>query len=260
MLDRDGAEALLLEHLNFIDRIAAKVCAKHGIWDVEAEDFTSWVRMKLMEDDYAVLRKFRRESEVKTYLTVVVARHFASYVRIKRGEWRASAAAERLGEPARELERLVRRDGYTLQQAGELLRTAGHTTLSDAQLARILANLSDRPLRPVELLLESVLDAAVSSSSADERIVAAEAETQRAEVMSALHRALEQLLPEEQLIVRLYFEEGLSVADIARTMGLDQKPLYRRLPRLRDRLRTLLEGAGLRQNDVHNLLSEPKSR
>jgi RNA polymerase sigma factor (sigma-70 family) len=261
MLDRDRAEALFLEHLGWIDRVASMACAREGIWGVEAEDFAALMRMVLIEDDYAVLRRFRGESEVKTYLATVVARHFVDYVRARRGRWRSSAAAEQFGAPARDLERLVHRDGFTVQQAGETLRTAGLTALSDAELARLLASLPIRsPLRPVvEPQPDVVLNSMASNLSADERVVAAESETRRVEVMTALDRALGELEPEEQLIVRLHFGEGLALADVARRLQLEQKPLYRRVKRLRTRLRTLLESAGLRENDVRDLLLEPES-
>lgn len=237
------------------------VCAREAISGTEAEDFISSVRMKIIEDDYAVLRRFRGESAVKTYLAIVVSRLFVDYVRDLRGQWRSSAAAERLGAPARELERLVHRDGYTVQQAGEKLRTAGLTTLSDAELARLLASLPFRgPLRPaVEAQPDAVLNATVGSSRADERVVAAEWETRHAEVMEALGRALGGLEPEDQLIVRLHFGEGLALADVARALRLEQKPLYRRVQRLRTRLRTSLESAGLREDDVRGLLLGPHS-
>jgi RNA polymerase sigma factor (sigma-70 family) len=260
MLDRGRAEALFLEHLEWINRAASIACARQNVRGDEAEDFTSWVRMKLMEDDYAVLRKFRGESAVKTYLASVVARSFFDYARTHRGEWRSSAAAERIGEAAKDLERLVYRDGYTLQQAGEKLRTAGRTTLSDAQLARLLEQLPRRtPLRPVEVQPDAVLDATEGDSRADERVVAAERRTQRAEVMKALGQALEELEPEERLIVRMHFRDGLTLAAVARALGLEQKPLYRRVERLRIRLRTLLEDAGLREDDVRGPFLESES-
>jgi RNA polymerase sigma factor for flagellar operon FliA len=260
MLDRHMAEALFLEHLGWIDKVASMACSKHGVWGAEAEDFTAWVRMKLMEDDYAVLRRFRGESEVKTYLATVVVRHFVDYDRTLRGQWRPSAAAERLGAPARDLERLVHRDNYTVQQAGEKLRTAGRTTLSDAELARLLARLPARaPLRPVERQPDMMAKVVAGGSRADERVVEAELETRRAEMTTALGRALEELEPEEQLIVQLHFGEGRTLADVARALRLEQKPLYRRVDRLRTRLRTLLESAGLREDDVRGILFEPES-
>jgi RNA polymerase sigma factor (sigma-70 family) len=257
MSDRLSLEALFLEHLGWIDRVASIACSKHGVWGAEAEDFAAWVRMKLMEDDYAMLRRFRGDSDLKTYLASVVARHFVSFVRTRRGRWRPSVAAARLGPPAADLEQLVRREGYTVEQAGEKLRTAGRTTLSDAELARLLTHLPvHTPPRPVEVESELMLSATPGASQADERVVAEETETRRAEMLGALRQALGELEPEEQLIVRLHFGDGLSLADVARAMHLEQKPLYRRVERLRTRLRALLESAGLRGDDVRGLLFE----
>jgi RNA polymerase sigma factor for flagellar operon FliA len=257
MLDRESAEALFLEHLGWIDRVALAICARGGIRGAEAEDFTASLRMMLLEDDYAVLRRFLGTSEFKTYLASVLSRHFVSYVRMHQGEWRSSAAAKRLGTPATDLERLVRRDGYTVHQAGEKLRTAGITALSDIELARLLGQLPERaPLRPEVPEPATGLDYARGDARADERVLAAETESRRAEVMEALNRALRELDPEERLIVRMHFGEGLTLADVARTLRLEQKPLYRRVDRLRNRLRVSLESAGLRQDEVRGLLSE----
>lgn len=256
MSDRANLEALFLEHLGWIDRVASLACGKHGVWGAEAEDFTAWMRMKVMEDDYAILRNFRGGAELKTYLASVVVRHFFNYNRERRGRWRSSAAAERLGTPARELELLVHRDGYTIAQAGEKLRTAGHTTLTDAELARLFYRLPSRAsLRPVEESSE-MLGSAPGPSRADERVVAAEAKARRDEMMNALREAMKELDLEEQLIVRMHFADGISLADVARALGLEQKPLYRRVNRLRGRVRTILEGAGLDQKDVRDLLFE----
>ncbi|HSU17506.1 RNA polymerase sigma factor [Longimicrobium sp.] len=257
MLDREAAEALFLKHLDWVDKVASIACSNHGVWGADAEDFAAWVRMKLVEDDYAVVRRFRGDSEIKTYLASVVVRHFVNFNRAQRGRWRISAAAERLGAPAADVETLVRRDGYTLQQAGEKLRTAGRTTLSDAELARLLDQLPERaPLRPVVGEPATGLDGAPGASRADERVIEAEAEGRRAEMLGALGTAMEQLELEEQLIVQLHFAEGHTLADVARALRLEQKPLYRRVERLRVRLRAVLESAGLGGDDVRGLLYE----
>lgn len=257
MTDWTDLEAVFLAHLDWIDKVASIACSKYGVWGAEAEDFGGWVRMKLMEDGYAVLRNFRGGSEFKTYLASVVVHHFLTFNRTQRGRWRPSAAAERLGSPARELEMLVQRDRYTLEQAGEKLRTAGLTTLSNTELARLLATLPKRPpLRPVQVDPDLVLDATPNASRADERVTTAETEARRSEMISALGQALGQLEPEEQVIVKMHFADGYTLADVARALGLEQKPLYRRVERLRARLKAFLEGAGLRGDDVRGLLYE----
>lgn len=257
VLTRMATEALFVEHLDWIDKIAAVVCRTHGVWGDEAEDVVAWIKMKLAADDYAVFRQFRGECMLQTYLTSVVVRQFHEYSRRRWGRWRPSARAERLGGPAKELEALVYRDGYTLQQAGETLRSAGRTTLSDIELARLLDRLPTRsPVRPAEVGSNSTLHAAEKPSRADEVVAAAEAEARRGEVMEALERAIAQLEPEEAMIVRMHFVEGYTLLDMGSILGIEQKPLYRRIERLRVRLRGYLESAGVGRRDVHELLWE----
>jgi RNA polymerase sigma factor for flagellar operon FliA len=257
MLDRAAAEALFLKHLALIDKIASIACGKQGMWGADAEEFTAWVRMKLIEDDYAVVRRFGGTYELRTYLTVVISHQLVTYIRGERGRWRPSAAAERLGSVAMELEKLVRSGGYTLQQAGEQLRTTGRTSLSDLELARLTSQFPERaPLRPEVQEPAAGVDAP-GDLRADERVSAADADSRRAKMLAVLGTALEQLEREDRVIVQMHFAQGHTVADVARSLGLEQKPLYRRVERLRARLRGLLENAGVHRDDVRSLLDEP---
>jgi RNA polymerase sigma factor for flagellar operon FliA len=254
MLDREAAEALFLEHLAWIDRAASSACTRQGIQGAEAEDFAGGVRMALIEDDYRIVRRFDHESDFKTYLAIVIKRHLVDYQRQRGGRWRTSAVAERLGPPAPELEKLVRREGYTLAQAGEKLRTEGRTALSDAELARLSGQLPERsPLRPEVQEPVAGLEGP-GESRTDERIIEAEAEGQRAEIRRALDWAMGELEPEDRLIAQLHFAGGNNLADVARALRLEQKPLYRRVPRMRARLLALLESAGINADLVRGFL------
>lgn len=255
MPDQNNPEAVFLEHLAWIERVADKASRRHGRSPAEAEDFVSWVRSRMVADDYAAIRKFRGDSDIKTYLLSVVMRYSSAYLREKQGRWRPSVVAERLGPPAPKLEQLVRRDGYPLSQAAEKLRTEGSTTLSDLELARLLDKIPARdPLRPEEVTSDVVLDRAEGAWRADERVAASEDEALRRGVREAQARALSQMTPEDQVIVKMYFRDGHSVADIARRLHLEQKPLYRRIPRLREQLRQLLERDGLSAPAVREFL------
>jgi RNA polymerase sigma factor (sigma-70 family) len=257
MPDRLTSEKLFLEHLGWIDRVATMACSKAGMWGAEAEDFAGWIRVKLMEDEYAAIQKFRGEATPKTFLATVVSRQLQEYRRQRGGRWRRSAAAERLGPPAGDLETLVYREGYTLEQAGHKLRTAGRTTLSDTELARLLDKLPRRaPLRPVQVQGDAALSTAEGDQRADERIAAEEAEAQRERLMAALGRAMERLGPEDRMIVRMHFADGLTLAAVARALNLEQKPLYRRIEKLRAVLRESLEGEGVHGSDVRGLLGD----
>lgn len=255
MPDRLTSETLFLEHLGWIDRVAAMACSKHGMWGAEAEDFAGWIRIKLMEDDYAAFRSFRGESSLRTYLAMVVSRQFHEYRRQRWGRWRPSAAAERMGPPAGELEALVYREGYTLEAAAEKLRTSGRTSLTIAELARLLDKLPQRtPLRPVQVSGDAVLDTTPGPLRADERIATAEADAQRHRVMDALRRAMDVLEPEDRMIVRMHLQDGRTLAAVARTLNLEQKPLYRRVDKLRARLQALLGEQGVQRGDVQDLM------
>jgi RNA polymerase sigma factor (sigma-70 family) len=258
MPDRQTAEKLFLEHLPRIIRLAHLICARHPAWAGEADEFASWVQMKVMEDDYATIRNFRGEANLKTYLANVVGRQFHEYRRHRLGRWRHSALAERLGPPAPKLEELVYRDGYTLEQAGEQLRTSGATDRSDRQLAQLLDQLPRRgPMRPREVGSDSpALQEVRSTSRADETVTAAEAEGEHGRLIAALDRAMRRLDVEDQVIVRMRFIEKRTLAFVARALGLEQKPLYRRQDRVLKQLRILLEQEGVRRADVQAILVE----
>jgi RNA polymerase sigma factor (sigma-70 family) len=248
--------ALFLENLQWIEKVAGIVCRKHGVWGDDADDFASLAKMELMENDYADLRKFRGECSPTTYIATLVVRRFHEHARERWGRWRNSAAAEREGQLAKDLETLVHRDGCTLAQAAEQLRSAGKTELSDAELARILARLPARqPMRAKEVGAP-LLENAPAEDSADSGIGGTELDRQRSAMLAALFKVMEQLPPEERHILRMRFADGRSVADVARALRLEQKPLYRRIDQLKAKLRLDLERFGVTAEDVRELLAD----
>jgi RNA polymerase sigma factor (sigma-70 family) len=254
--DRERLEALFLDNLAWIERTVAAVCRRHGFNADDVPDVTSWVKLRLVEDEYAVFRKFRGESAVTTYLTVVVAMLIREYRVQCWGRWRPSAAARRHGDVAVRLETLVYRDGYALSQAAQLLHTSGETSLSDRELAALLAQLPVRtPPRPLdagpELLAETPTTVRADDLVEGNELVAHHEATGR-----ALAGALQGLPDEDQVILRMRYWEGLSLADVARALDLPQKPLYRRMERALGALRKHLEAGGMSREDVRELLTD----
>jgi RNA polymerase sigma factor (sigma-70 family) len=256
MADRQDLEALLRDNLGVVDRIVASLCRRRGLTGDDADDFASWVRMRLIENDYAILGKFRGESSLGTYLTMVISMLYLEY-RVKEwGRWRASAAALRLGPVGVKLEMLVYRDGRSLLQAAQVLRTEDGVTLSDLELAAMLAQIPPRrPPGPPELGTEA-LDAAPAPERADDRVAGDEAERERRKTEEALLDCVDTLPGDDRTIVRMRFWEQMSTADISRGLGLPQKPLYRRMDRALLRLRECLEGRGVSREQVRGLLHE----
>jgi RNA polymerase sigma factor (sigma-70 family) len=256
MPDAPSAEQLLLDNLAWLERACAALGRRHGLSHDESDDFLSWARMRLLEDDYATLRKFRGECAVTTYLALVLSTLFRNYRVREWGKWRTSAAARREGPLAVRLEAMVKRDGWTLEAAGERLRTGGATSLSDRELASLLARLpAHAPRRPLPAGA-GPLDDAPSPDAADAGVLRGEAGARRAGNEAALHRAVERLAPRDQVVFRMRFWEGLSVAQIARGLGVPQKGLYRRIERALARMRRELERSGVSREGVRELLDD----
>ena len=115
-------ETFFLDNLALIDRVTAFVCRKYSLTGAEAEDFTASVKLKLIEDDYAILRKFEHRSSFPTYLTIVIQRQYLDQKIHEWGKWRPSKRAREKGDAAIFLERLVSRDGLEMREALEILR------------------------------------------------------------------------------------------------------------------------------------------
>ena len=243
---------LLRSHLPRIEAVCAYVCRRHKCGTDEAEEFSAHVKARLVADDYAILRKFQGKSRFETYLTTVITHLFLDWRNHLWGKWRPSAEAKRLGSVAVKLEELAR-DGYTFEESCELLRTNHKVVLSRAELEALAARLPVRLPRKMEG--EERLEALPAGEPApDERILERERHEARGRVWEALGRAWAKLPDEDRLILKMHFQQGMQVVEIARMLPLDQKPLYRRVERLKAKLRKDLEGEGIGRELVAEVL------
>jgi RNA polymerase sigma factor for flagellar operon FliA len=62
---------------------------------------------------------------------------------------------------------------------------------------------------------------------------------------------------EDRAILRLRFHGDATVVSIARALGLEQRPLYRRIEALLARLRAALEAAGVDAESAAELIGGP---
>lgn len=245
-------ESLFLQHLPTIDRILAILGRRHFMQPADCEEFGSWVKLRFIENNYAVLEKFRGESSIATYLNVVITTLYREYRVAELGRWRTSAAAVTRGDVAIKLETLLVRDGMALVEAAETLRSGGHTTLSDRQLADLASTFPRRaPLRPVAYT--GYVPDAPDHALADEIVRSEEASKQLQDASMALTKVMHSLPKEDQIIVRLLCQDGRKICDVARGLDLPEKPLYRRFERLKKDLSTRLMNAGVSREFVRSL-------
>jgi RNA polymerase sigma factor for flagellar operon FliA len=241
-------EQLFLSELPMIERVIAWVCARRCLRGAEAEDFASTVKLRLIENDYAILGQFEGRSSLKTYLTAVVNRFYLDYQVQRFGKWRPSAQARRLGPVALRLESLLYRDGLTFEDAIAVLRTDPKVSESREALYEMSLKL---PLRG-----QSAGPRTGGNGSTVPTVVeVAERQALARKTSRLLKSALERLPPLDSLMLRLHIEAGLSLADVARSLAVDQKALYRKRDTLLKQLRSDLQADGIVDRDVQELLS-----
>jgi RNA polymerase sigma factor (sigma-70 family) len=247
-------ETTYLQHLESIERISAFVARRGHLNADETGEFVQIVRVRLFEDDYGIIRKFEGRSSFPTYLTTVIMRLFHQWRVEMWGKWRPSAEARRLGDKAITLERLLTRDGFTFEEAINILTTRAGNAFTVAELEAIYVRLPLRTPRPVLISDDATPEVAALDADADDRVESRDRERSARCCAVALDAALANFDAEDRLILQLRFWDSRKVPEIARITGIDQKKIYKRLDKLFGVLRGALETAGIGRGDVDQLL------
>lgn len=251
-----SGESDFLAALPVIDDVTSQVCRRHRLSASEAEDFRSDVRLHFIDRNYDVLRQFEGRCALSTYVNVVVQRLFLDFRNRSWGRWRPSNDAKRLGPTAILIEKLVTRDGWSIDQALEMVRV-NHRIEIDETLKTFCTTLPSRTTSRRLVAEDAAADIPSAGPSADDRVVSAERDFLAKRVQAALDRARQGLPPMERLIVKMRFEDRAAVSDIARALHLEQRPLYRTLERLLRTVGDSLLAEGISRADVEALLSAP---
>ena len=248
-------QRLLLDHLALVDQIVRTTGRRRHLAAPDLEDFSSVVRLRLIENDYAVLRKFQGRSSLWTYLSAVIERLSLDYCADKWGRWRPSVMASRLGPAAVVLERLVSRDGHDVEEAIEILRTNHDFGIDRAGLLKIWAQL---PLRARTTdVVEEAAAAVPSPHTSEEHVEAGELHKKVARIEHALQASLDQLSAQERVVLALRFDQDLSMIQIAKLTGNSVPTLHRRLEKAVKLLRTSLARVGLERHEIVELIGHP---
>jgi RNA polymerase sigma factor (sigma-70 family) len=248
-------QRLLIEHLDLIDQIVRTTGRRRHLSPTERDDFASFARLRLIEDDYAILRKFQNRSSLWTYLAAVIERLSLDFCAEKWGRWRPSAMAERLGPVAVVLERLVTRDSHTIEEAMEIVRAHHDVTLSYAELRAIWEQLPVR-VRSTEVGEEAA--ATVKSPDTSEFTVE---DSERRKGIDRLQRilktAFDQIPAQDRVLIALRFDQGLSMVEIAKLLNSSVPTLHRKLDKAIKHLRAALTQSGFDPREISNLIGHP---
>jgi RNA polymerase sigma factor (sigma-70 family) len=228
------APALVAACVPHIQQAIAFVCRRRRLSPDDAHDLASDVYVRLLQHDAAVLRRYRGESSLATFLVVVIERVLLDARIARAGKWRPSAVARRLGRVAIHLERLVFHEGSSLAEAGALVREHTGATHTDDELHFLLALLPPRCRRRMvgDRELEHV---PAATADTEDRYLPAEGDA--AAKRRAAARALARLSADDRRLIGLRFSRGWRLCEIARADGIDEKRIYRRFERALTTLR-----------------------
>jgi RNA polymerase sigma factor (sigma-70 family) len=245
------AEEVFLTNLCLIDRAIGYVCRRNRVGRDEEEEFGSYVKFKLIESNYVIIRKFEGRSAFATYMTTVIQRMFFQYRVQMWGKWRPSAQARRLGDKGITLERLLTRDGYTYGEAVAVLTSGCEPAFTAEEIEAIYVRLPVRQPRPV---LVAAIENTDDGPSVEPALFSGERAMIARHTAATIDAAIATMDPEDQVILQLRFWNARTIPEIARSLRLDGKKLYKRIGKLLGQLKFTLEGAGVEAADAREIL------
>jgi RNA polymerase sigma factor (sigma-70 family) len=247
-----NAAELFEKNLALIDNVVGVVCRRAHIFGADAEDFESQVKLALIEDDYGILRKYEGRASLGAFLSIVIQRLLYDQRTRALGRWHASREAERLGGPGVLLEKLIRRDGRSLDEAFPLLKSID-PSLTREQVAGMASRLPERAGRPRFVALDEEVEIA-APDSAEGLAVEAERRSVARSTTGVIRDTLARMNEEDRMIIRFHFGSSMGIASISRMLRLPQRPLYRRLEAILQRMRSALALAGIEGRDLAELI------
>lgn len=244
---------LLRDHLGAVGDAVRFVASRNRLSSDMTEELNSRALLHLVDHGYAVLRQWRRECSLQTYLTTVITRVFLDLRNKEWGKAKPPAIARRLGAVALTLWRLTHRTRLSFDEAVKALQAEHGVTATRDELWDMFSKLpapSSRYFVDVNELAE------MEQPGADAEVLVHQIERRRlaARVERGLAQALDGLGDEDRLILKLYFHDGMFLAGIARLLNIDQPRLYPRFRGLMATLRASLEAHGLSAADVAEIV------
>lgn len=251
------AESLFQANLPLVDYVVRNVCRGTRIRNPhDVDDFAASVKVALMENDYAILRRWEQRACLAGYLNVVARRMLSGQRVHEMGRWRPSAEAARCGDAAILLETLVVRDRLPFDQASARVQQL-HPTVTGEELAAMAARFPQRSVRLRAVELDEAVEVATPEHDrADRRVLDAESRRLSRRASEVVRHEISGWSVEDAEILRLRFAASMNVADIARTLNIQQRPLYRRIEALLSRLRAALAAAQVDASALAGVIGE----
>jgi len=249
------------EQYENINNVIQSVCRKRVNQPQEIEECVSYILEQLVNNDYAILRKFKEDGRAKlqTYLYTVFNRLLIDKLRKEEGYFRPSVYAKRLSIFAERLERLLFQKKHTLEESYQILKNDPEFTWTYDYTSK-LANELWRQERPVVETHGDIDEHASSKSKLDvndnpeKALQNKELINKGAIIEDSLESACQGLSHEDSLLLKLRFTSQKSVSEISRILGQTRKVVERKIRVLLNRLRDNLLSKGMTKEEVSEII------
>ena len=260
-MNRDKADRLYYQNFDLITRLCG--AASRAFTPVEADEFDSYVKAKLCEDDYRRIRAYegRNGASMKTFLAAVISRLSLDFKDRLWGRYRPTENAKRRGSDAVLLERLLR-EHHSCDEAYEIMRTNHGLPLERHEFDDLIRHVNPRLRTRAYSALPAVATAPDPAPSPEDSVVLIQMLERYCALLQELRRICGKLEPQDALILKYRFEDDRRAGDIEELLGhrrskVRGKSVFRRLEHLADRLRRSLEECGFSAADVRMFLANP---
>lgn len=244
-------ETFLVDNLKVVENVVGSIARRCHLTRDASDELLGDLRLKLIDNDYWVLRQFEGRSSLSTYLTGVAYRLLLDQRNAQWGKWRPSVEATRQGELALLVERLVARERLSRDEALNVLRINHQVDISVEEFDRIVDSLPERS--PRQLVGSDVLVLMPDRSTPAPDAGAGDGDYEST-LATALRAALGDLERTDRLVLKFHFRDGMPLSCVARLLDIPQKPLYRRVNRLKELLRAKLQELGVDDDRVRTIL------
>ena|GEM_PF-928040 len=287
LLNADDYKNIIKDHFEFIEKQCFKAvrlrlgenssASAENALTIENEslELSNRVLDTLARDNYRVLREFKGNSRLTTYLTAIISRQAVDLIRKKLGRDREKERAKEFDDVGLLVYQRVIKDGYPLPDVFEELQTNHGFPGSMDELETIVQKIKGK--RKQKNPRVSLLNGSDSSTNGSvvkkgttigiyenefvipdtrndpEKIVM---EDQRKRKMQeVIQDIIAQLNGEERILLRMRFPFGedetpRTVAQVSNVLGITQKAVYKRMTRLLKKCKEQLDREGVTINDL----------
>ncbi len=231
----------------------------------EALELSNQVLDTLQHDDYRVLRQFKGDAKLSTYITTIIARQAVDLVRKKLGRSREKERAQKFGKIGMIIYEKIILQGCSPGEIYPGLKSIEGISTSMEELENIAEKIKgkksgltfsneDNPVVKNGAMVNEEGEYIIpdKKNNPEEMLIEEQRKQKLGEVVKDI---ITQLNGEERIILRMRFpandeEKPGKVEQIAIVLGISEKAVYKRIARILNKCKNLLAQKGVTVNDL----------